>query len=209
MAADLVDAYCSGCRRDRSNDPTTRTPCSVCGVSALTFNRTSTASLSVVTDSVSYTLTPGEQGRGWRSRWRTLTADLSTIEKDRPDSPETSKIELGERDLLDFYVRAYHLKDALIADGVVPSAELEAAITATPELALPADLANLDKHGRLNRPPRSGHVPRVVSRSGSSASHGWRLDVAIEHAGRRLDGVTVARQAIDAFARWLTSRGLI
>src|SRR5215211_233346 len=53
-------------------------------------------------------------------------------------------------------------KDALIAasgpHGVTAST-IEAAITNDPDLALLADLANIDKHFKLSRPARSGHAP--------------------------------------------------
>jgi hypothetical protein len=55
--------------------------------------------------------------------------------------------------LQSFYIQAYHLKDALKSAPAI-----EPAIAADPALALLADLANLDKHSRLNRPPRRERI---------------------------------------------------
>lgn len=88
---------------------------------------------------------------------------------------------------------------------------MEAAVTNEPALALLADLANLDKHGNLNRPPRSGHVPMILGASGSSstANGGWKLELEIEDDGARLDGLEVAGEAVTAWRRVLSGWGLI
>jgi len=103
------------------------------------------------------------------------------------------------------------LKQDATATGV-SEATVEAAVTNSPALALLADLANLDKHGNLNRPPRSGHVPAIKTVKGSSvdsSSGGWRLDMEIEHAGHIIDGLQVANDATDAWRSVLRTWGLI
>lgn len=63
-----------------------------------------------------------------------------------------------------------------------------------PAFALLADLANLDNHGRLTKPLRSGHTPKIKRVSGidEPGSRGWRLSMIVEHDGRGLDGLEVA-----------------
>src|SRR5262245_9935394 len=110
--------------------------------------------------------------------------------------------------LLAFFVQAYHLKDSLSQASGIDRGGLECAITKEPDLALLADLANLDKHGRLTRPPRSGSVPRVDdSVSGiqdGAGREGWRLGVTLHHGGRRIDGLAFANAVVDAWRRHLS-----
>lgn len=109
--------------------------------------------------------------------------------------------------LQSFYIQAYHLKDAL--KSVAPA--IESAISVDPALTLLADLANLDKHSRLNRPPRSGEVPMIVSVSGvkPGSEDGWKLRLEIKHKGQTLDGMDVARKAMDAWRAYLKTSGLL
>jgi hypothetical protein len=76
-------------------------------------------------------------------------------------------------------------------------------VTGSPDLALLCDLANLGKHAHLDRRPRSGHVPAVLSWAGTDVcgppSSGWRLDLVIEHNGATLDGLEVVRRSVDAW----------
>jgi hypothetical protein len=67
-----------------------------------------------------------------------------------------------------------------------------------PAFALLADLANLDNHGRLTKPLRSGHTPKIKRVSGidEPGSRGWRLSMIVEHDGRELDGLQVARREL-------------
>jgi hypothetical protein len=103
-------------------------------------------------------------------------------------------------------VEAYHLKDAIknhfASVGREPK-DVEDTITNDPDLALLADLANLEKHGRLVNPPRSGTVPQVESVSDYAAGESWLLCVTILHGSERLDAIDVARKSIDAWRRAL------
>ncbi len=107
-----------------------------------------------------------------------------------------------------FYGLAYHLKDLLRTESQIPDQRIEDAITNTPELALLCDLANLTKHGALNR-TRSGVAPVIVSREGSSCEGGWRLAVTIRHGVATHDGLDVARAAVDAWRQALTGWALL
>ncbi len=117
--------------------------------------------------------------------------------------------------LQSLFIQTYHLKDSLKAASSshgISHAAIEAAISQDADLALIADLANLDKHGNLNRTPRSGHVPKLLSAEGMSAgsvSQGWRLILSIAHAGTIRDGLDVARAAVHAWERRLAGWGLI
>lgn len=122
---------------------------------------------------------------------------------------------MARDELHSFYIECYHLKDALIVEAStlgITKRQVEDAITADPVLALLADLANLDKHAKLNtskHPARSGHVPAIGHASGASNSAGWRLELPIIHAGTERDGLDVARQAVEAWRRLLTGWKLL
>ena len=113
---------------------------------------------------------------------------------------------------------AYHLKDALKADGAAPETVVEAAIDASPTLVLLADLANMDKHRHLKKryhrgrlvSPRSGEVP-VIEGPAAEAGDGsatWRLIVTIRHKGQRIDALAFAHIVIDEWQRTLLALGL-
>jgi hypothetical protein len=94
----------------------------------------------------------------------------------------------------------------------VSNAQIEGAISAEAALSLLADLANLDKHFILTQPPRSGRVPQIGEVQGSQSGlgeGGWQLEQVIEHNGQELDGLAVAKDAVDAWERCLTDWGLL
>jgi hypothetical protein len=167
------------------------------------------------TATVSATLTPADQGRGWERRWHEVECELTELLAPQPGGVSGDAIHAARHRLHSFYVQAYHVKDALKVEAAttgIPGEMVERTITAEPALALLADLANLDKHGNLDRAPRSGHVPRMVSVSGTTdtgGEGGWRLDLQIEHGGKSLDGLTAAANAVDAWRRVLTGWGLL
>jgi len=160
-----------------------------------------------IVDSVKASLRPGDQGRTWKRRWKDAQADLDRLLVPRPGPLDGDAIHAANKDLQAFYVQTYHIKDSLKNDSAstgVSGKRIEDEINNNPDLALLADLCNLDKHGKLMKPPRSGDVPKIVSVEGStvsdaSGSGGWRLDVEIEHKGNRLDGLDVAKRSIAAW----------
>jgi hypothetical protein len=165
--------------------------------------------------SVSAALTPGDQHRGWRRRWQEAQRDLGHLLSPQSAPMSADSIHAAGQRLHAFFVQTYHIKDALknesASTGIQPAA-VENAIGEEPALALLADVANLDKHGKLIKPPRSGHTPSIVSLAGDSANQApgtWRLRVTIGHAGRLLDGLQVAQDAVDAWRRTLSGWGLI
>jgi hypothetical protein len=161
------------------------------------------------TVSASATLTPGDQARGWQRRWADIQRELARLLEPRTVPLSAEGVGIAERELLSFYVLAYHLKDLLKMETTAPG--IEKAITNTPALALLCDLANLDKHGHLKDEPRSNHRPEVVKREGTTGSGagGWRLDVTIQHGPDARDGLEVAREAVDAWRQLLTGWSLI
>ncbi|MFN0303383.1 MAG: hypothetical protein ACKVQU_23840 [Burkholderiales bacterium] len=115
--------------------------------------------------------------------------------------------------LQSFFIQLYHLKDTLISDpkSGLSKTVVESAISTDPRLALLADLANLDKHSRLTRPPRSSDVPVIGSAKGQApgSGGGWRLRLEIIHQGRTRDGLDVAGEAMDAWRNQLHAWGII
>src|SRR5579863_4422782 len=94
-------------------------------------------------------------------------------------------------------------RDALIQEATATGIDrktVEGVIDGDPALALVADLANLDEHGRLNKSPRSGHVPSISGATGTQSCDTWRLHLEVVHAGKHLDGLRVAQDAVDAWA---------
>jgi hypothetical protein len=209
-------ASCARCGRDRSNDPSLdavpRPPCPDCGETAVHYTRHVSEIVVSQSITVSYEMTPADQSRGWQLRWRTLHAELAELTVPWHGGVTTRKIEEAERTLLSFFVDAYHLKDALIKGSALTAPVVESALTASSELSLLADLANLDKHHRLDTkkyPPRSGHVPVVKTRSAVSDGDGWRVRTTIEHKGQRLDALEIAKAAMKAWETFLQSQAML
>jgi hypothetical protein len=158
------------------------------------------------TDHVSVVLTPTDQARDWKRRWLEIERRAAELQQPRTGSISGESVHMARDELHSFYIECYHLKDALIVEAStlgITKRQVEDAITADPVLALLGDLANLDKHTKLDRSPRSGHVPVIGNASGASTGAGWRLELPIIHAGTERDGLDVARQAVEAWRRLL------
>jgi hypothetical protein len=88
----------------------------------------------------------------------------------------------------------------LKAEGAVAGGTVEQAITSDPNLALLADLANLDKHFKLSRAPRSGDVPTITVKGvqPGSGEGGWRLEATIapRSAPRRVGNRAVRARGV-------------
>jgi hypothetical protein len=164
---------------------------------------------------MSAALTPGDQGRDWRRRWEEVQRELADLLVPHSERLSGDAIHAAAYRVQSFFIQAYHLKDALKADESahgVPGTAIETAITNDADLALLADLANLGKHLQLTKPPRSGNAPAVgPARGVTSTSQGadWQLAMTITHAGKTLNGLDVARAAVDAWQHHLSNWGLI
>jgi hypothetical protein len=213
---ELMGAKCSQCGEPRSQkdaqaDP--HPPCPRCGSSAITFEVGIAEELNIAS-AMSWQLQPGDQSRGWKARWDQIQRELTEILAPHEEPLSAETIHAARHRLYSFYVQAYHLKDALIVEAPSTSVaprDVENAVTNEPNLAILADLANLDKHGNLKNTPRSGHVPRTkfVAGESSSTSNGWRLLLRIELGGGTRDGLQVAQAATDSWRRALSGWGLI
>ncbi|ODB85608.1 hypothetical protein A3194_12285 [Candidatus Thiodiazotropha endoloripes] len=120
-------------------------------------------------------------------------------------------IDSSQQQLTSFFIQLYSLKDALIQGKIVNGRDVEEAATDDPRLALLADLANLDKHTKLTKPPRSGHVPSYEQVSGvnNSTGSGWHLCLKVKHNTSVLDGIEIAQNAVTAWKEKLTGWRLI
>lgn len=158
-------------------------------------------------------LIPRAQARNWRQRWLEIQERVERLSGLHSEQLSGKSIQTADHDLRSFFVQAYHLKDALIQDSgttCIPASAVEDAITRDSDLALLADLANLDKHGNLTKRPRSGDVPTWGKVSGVADSDaGWRLSVQIHHKGKTIDGLSFARDVVSAWERRLRHWGLI
>ena len=139
--------------------------------------------------SLSMELTPAAQVRDWRQRWLEIQSHLRRLCAPHSETLSGESIQTANHELQSFFVQAYHLKDSLIEDANttgISRTTIESAIKQDAHLSLLADLANLDKHGKLSRPPRSGDVP-VMSVSGvSNKAEGWHLSLMVQHKDRWL-----------------------
>lgn len=191
-----------------------RPSCSVCGEQGIAI-RLGIAEELDTADSISVAMRPGDQAQGWRRRWSDVKEQLPSLLAPREGELSGVAILAARAELLSVFVRSYHIKDALCAEASalgLTREVIEEAITADPDLALLADLANLDKHLRLDRPPRSGNVPVIEDASGvqtGSGEGGWMLDLPIRHAGAVRDGLDVATVTTAAWAKLLEGWGLL
>lgn len=190
-----------------------RPPCPNCGTTSLHISVSVTESIGHVADSVSVRLTPGQQARDWRQRWIEIKTHEQNLQKPRIEQLSAVSIHSARHDLHSFYVQAYHLKDSLIQDAAttgVNMVSIEGAIKQNATLSLLADLANLDKHGKLTRPPRSGSTPSIKQvAADSSGNTGWRLLLEISHQSKTLDGLQVAADVVREWDKQLKAWGLI
>ena len=149
------------------------------------------------------TLTPGgDTARDWNSRWQSIQAELKSLSEPSMETMSRDAILTWRDRLCGWYVQAYHLKDALKGAAstlrIAPQA-IETAINDDLRLALLADLANQDKHTKLNC-LRSGYVPEIGAPSGSDVRpHGWILKLPVNHGPRTLDGLEIAGEAVAAW----------
>jgi hypothetical protein len=188
-----------------------RPPCPSCGGKGIAF-QIGVAEEIDTAESLTVGLAPADQSRGWERRWVDAQAHLERLVAAHPGEFSGAAIHAAGNDLLNFFVQAYHLKDALIAETELGRRTIEDAITADPVLALLADLANLNKHFELTKPPRSGEAPTIGQVQGTSAGHGndgWHLELSIHHCGRIRDGLAFAKETLEAWERLLISWGLI
>ena len=165
-----------------------------------------------VSSSLSMELVPGAQARDWRQRWIEIQEHLKRLLALQSDAMSAASIQNANHDLQSFFVQAYHLKDSLKQDAGttgVPATTIENGITADPHLALLADLANLDKHGKLSKAPRSGDIPTWDVSGASDGDSGWRLSLTIRHKGKTHDGLNFADEVVSAWARHLRRWALI
>jgi hypothetical protein len=150
-------------------------------------------------------LTLSDPSRDWRQRWIQMQQELDRLGEPRSNEFSGEQIHAAQHELQSFFIQTYHLKDALKVAAPslgLEQGEIEQAIDNDPQLALVADLANLDKHFELDRPPRSGATPVITAvqgRRAGSAEGGWKLEMKISHRDRLLDGIEVARSAVSAW----------
>lgn len=191
-----------------------RPPCSACGsqlrnawmkAEAMAFKLT-------LSGSITARLSAATATRDWRRRWAQIQTVAAGLLGPFDEPMSGDAIHARCHALHAFYIQSYHLKDALISDlpNGLNKASIEGAITSTPDLALLADLCNLDKHVNVTSKPRSGTWPTFASLSGKGVSqgNGWHLHLEIVHGAKLLDGVEVATRAVAAWRSVLGGFGL-
>lgn len=210
--ASVGGPVCSNCGLDRADNRgmgEQRPPCPRCGEQSVTFSVQITDAIGPTSDDVGIEMTPGDQTWDWRARWEQVLREFAELVAPRTDEMGAEGIRAARYRLNQFYISAFHLKDALKKQT---THDVEKAINATTELAILADLANSEKHDGLDpgRRTHSGHEPRIKKVSGTSLpAGGWKVVVVIEHDGKELDGIAVAESALDAWRRVLGGWGLL
>jgi len=127
--------FCGNCNTKRSPevaaaDP--RPPCPKCGATELSYHVSVWETVSV-TDSISATLTPGDQDRGWQRRWLEVQRVQAQLSAEPTGGMSADAMHQAVQDFMSFFGLAYHLKDALKAaspQGLHGSA-VESAISKT------------------------------------------------------------------------------
>jgi hypothetical protein len=211
---EISGVQCSNCGAERSALWRTAgppTPCLRCGDTHLVVTVAARATMRFGARAAATLVI--ESPEGWESHWQDIERELAAVQERRTGTLSAEAIADATRQLRSFYILAFHLRDDLIEEAPttdVSAATVKAAVRNDPTLALLADLANLDKHGKLNDPPKSGHVPRLGEARGAQNLDrpGWQLHLVIEHDGQELDGMQVAADAVEAWRRVLTGWGL-
>lgn len=208
----MDDVTCSKCGAHRPPELAEhpeRPPCPHCGGTSLNISASIVESASI-SDHVEAELVPRDQTRDWKQRWKVVQDELGLLLRPHTEVMSGESIRVSLQRLLSFFTLAYHMKDALkdaaTGIGLKPS-DVENAVTKDARLALLADLANLDKHMKLTRPPRSGTIPVIERVSGvdNSMGIGWRLLVQIRHRSSIVDGLAIAEDAVSAWQEQLTA----
>lgn len=206
---------CSNC--GESLDPswahiTDRPPCPSCGKKGVAIAINVVEEINIA-GSLTVGMEPAHTRRDWQQRWKELEQERDQLNAPHTEMMSGAAINAAHHRLQSFFIQAYHLKDALIADqsnGLARSV-VENAISHSPTLSLLADLANLDKHSQLDRVPRSGSVPTILSVKGQQpgSGNGWQLCVNISHNGRVLDGIDTVNEVLNEWHAQLKSWNLI
>jgi hypothetical protein len=212
----MTEVTCSECGASRPPElasKSERPSCPDCGGTALTISVSSEGSISFSGHCFAE-LVPGNQARDWNQRWKLVQDEIQLVSSPHREAISGESIHASLQRLFSFIIHTYHLKDALkeVAPRLgLKACDIEDAITNDPRLALVADLANLDKHMKLTKPPRTGCAPVIEQISGadSSTGNGWRLVVNIKHGAAMLDGLAVAQDAVTAWREKLNAWGLI
>jgi hypothetical protein len=189
-----------------------RPACPDCGATGVGIAYSLTLAEEIdIADELTASLRPTDQSRGWQRRWTELQRDLDRLHEPRTVQLSGEAIQGARQELQSFYIQAYHLKDALKLEEPSLASAVESAISSDPMLALLADLANVEKHFQLSNEPRSGDVPsiEVQGTQAGSGKGAWRLEATILHHAKRLDGLEVARAAIESWRRHLTAWDLL
>lgn len=206
---------CSKCKASRPSELAqggARSPCPECGETSLIIGVSLAESISAA-DYLQSALIPGNQVRDWKQRWKFVQDELRDILRPHTETRSAESIHSAVQRLFSFYVLTYHLKDALkdaASELRLIRSDIESAITEDTRLALVADLANQDKHSKLARSPRSGIVPFISQIAGvDGLVHGWQLSVQIKHGDAMLDGLSVAKNAVEAWREKLSAWQLV
>jgi hypothetical protein len=203
---------CGASRPPELASKSERPPCPHCGGTALRIDASIEELISISAHLVAE-LVPGNQTRDWKQRWKLVQDEIQLVSSQHTDPMSGESIHASLQRLFSFFIQTYHLKDALkeAAPGLgLRASDIEDAITNDARLALLADLANLDKHTKLTKPPRSGCAPVIEQISGAdnSTGIGWRLVLKIKHGASTLDGLAVAQDAITAWRERFKAWGL-
>ena len=112
----------------------------------------------------------------------------------------------------DVFNQLYHFKDWLKKDSRVNSSDVETFVNASTVLCFAGDYCNSFKHAGLDRAPKYGkeiekvntHINIDFSSNGPITSS--RLEITA--GGMKLDALTLARECLNEWDKFLTLRGL-
>ena len=161
-------------------------------------------------------LRPQRQGLDWRRKWEGILSEFEELTRPMELPMDERTVHAVADRYRAFFCSVYHLKDALAVEvcrqpqggGVI---DVEAGLRAQPTLLLVADLCNVAKHHKLDKPPRSGVEPEFVEAYGVSDEDAgnWRVLKLIRHGNDMKEALDVARSAIEAWRTLLVQWGLL
>jgi hypothetical protein len=186
-----------------------RDPCLNCGSSAITVEIYTTDELNV-TEEVTLGVGPTQHDRDAARRWRETSGELARLEQPLPNAQHETIFD-AQRRLHLVFIELWAMREAVIRQDV-STATVTAAIKNSPMgMALAHDLGNVAKHGPLRGSPMSPYKPDLgairAERSGSGVE--WRFNLVVQHGPNELEGLKVARDAVDEWERYLKQWNLL
>jgi hypothetical protein len=149
-----------------------------------------------------------QQLEGWKGQYNRVLRWQARVLDAVNGKPSADELDF----LLAFFQNCLHLRDWLLADGVVDESELQALFQAHIELQICRDLANGFKHHTINR----ASVDSEFSTLREYIPKNWPSEYAYPNGkwmvlagGHQLGLVELANRCLSLWQQFLSSKGLL